>query len=283
MNIRQAISTATQALEVAGVPDPATDAGLLLSHLTGLSRLDAQLCGAQPLTYEQEQRFASLLLSRTLREPLQYLLGTQCFYGLDFVVDTRVLIPRQETETLCELGLAHLLALAAPTALDLCTGSGAIAITLKHECPAAAVTAADLSADALTVAALNAKQNEADIRLVQGDLFAPVAGQRFDLIVSNPPYVPSGDCATLQPEVEHEPRMALDGGADGLCFYRRIALAAHAHLSSRGLLAMEVGDHQAQAVAELLSQTDHYRDIAITKDLYGALRVVSAHALSTPT
>ncbi|MEG0126722.1 MAG: peptide chain release factor N(5)-glutamine methyltransferase, partial [Clostridia bacterium] len=122
MTIHKAYSSATDALQNAMVPDPEQDAGLLLSHITGIPRLELRLKGEQSLTLEQEQRFSSLLLSRTHREPLQYLLGEQCFYGLDFLVDQRVLIPRQETETLCELGIAHIKKLSTPAALDLCTG-----------------------------------------------------------------------------------------------------------------------------------------------------------------
>jgi len=279
MTIKQAILQATQAFEEAGVPDPRIDAELILCHLTGLDRMSMLMRGAANLTSEQEQRFSSLLLSRTQRKPLQYLLGTQVFYGLDFQVDSRVLIPRQETETLCEWGIQHLHRRNHPKALDLCTGSGAIAVTLKHECPHADVTAADLSADALEVAASNAKLNHADVRFVQGDLWQPVEGEVFDLILSNPPYIPTQDCETLQQEVMQEPRMALDGGLDGLDFYRRIADGALPHLASGGLIAVEVGIGEAQDVTALFTAAG-LCDVQIINDLYGIARIVSARRRS---
>jgi len=279
MTIKQAILQAVEAFDKAGVPDPRIDAELILCHLTGLNRMSMLMQGATELTSEQEQRFSSLLLSRAQRKPLQYLLGTQAFYGLDFQVDSRVLIPRQETETLCEWGIQHLHRMKHPKALDLCTGSGAIAVTLKHECPHADVTAVDLSTDALAVASSNAKLNRADIRFVQGDLWQPLEGEVFDLILSNPPYIPTQDCETLQQEVMQEPRMALDGGVDGLDFYRRIANGALSHLSPAGMIAVEVGIGEAQDVAALFTNAGLI-DVQIIKDLYGVERIVSARRRS---
>lgn len=279
MTIKQAILEAAQAFEAAGVPDPRVDAELILCHLTGLDRMSMLMQGTTVLTSEQEQRFSSLLLSRTQRKPLQYLLGTQVFYGLDFQVDSRVLIPRQETETLCEWGIAHLRKMNQPRALDLCTGSGAIAVTLKHECPHADVTAADLSTDALEVAASNARLNSVDVRFVQGDLWQPLDGETFDLILSNPPYIPTSDCENLQQEVMQEPRMALDGGLDGLDFYRRIASGALSHLAPNGLIAVEVGIGEANDVAALFT-TAGLCDVQIINDLYGIARIVSARRRS---
>jgi len=166
-----------------------------------------------------------------------------------------------------------------PKALDLCTGSGAIAVTLKHECPHADVTAVDLSTDALAVASSNAKLNRADIRFVQGDLWQPLEGEVFDLILSNPPYIPTQDCETLQQEVMQEPRMALDGGVDGLDFYRRIANGALSHLSPAGMIAVEVGIGEAQDVAALFTNAGLI-DVQIIKDLYGVERIVSARRRS---
>ena len=239
-----------------------------------------RMSGAAQLTPQQEQRMASLLLSRTRRTPLQYLLGTQGFYGLELRTDARALIPRQETETLCETGIAHLRALGPlppPEALDLCTGTGAIALALAHECPFARVAASDLSGEALSLARENARRLGLPVAFFAGDLFDAVGERRFDLIVSNPPYIPTDECARLQPEVRFEPRMALDGGADGLDFYRRIAREAPAHLSARGMLAVEAGDGQAAAVASLFEAAG-LRDAAVTDDLYGHARVVRAFA-----
>ena len=281
MTIREAIAHAAQRLEAAGVPDSRTDAEILLSHITGRDRMSMLLSGATELTQEQEQRFSSLLLSRAKREPLQYLLGTQYFYGLPFQVDQRVLIPRQETEELCEWGLRFLkeYAPACPAVLDLCTGSGAIAVTMKRNHSTAQVTASDLSQDALNLAAQNARANGVDIRFLQGDLWQPLRDERFDLILSNPPYIPTPDCATLQQEVLHEPRMALDGGADGLDFYRRIASEAAAHLTPGGMIAVELGIGEAETVAELFELAG-LTDVEIRKDLYGIARMVGARRRS---
>lgn len=273
MTIRQALSEAEKAL--AHVPDPRVDAELLLAHVLGMERMSLRLWGTKELNREQEQRFASLLLSRAQRVPLQYLIGSQGFYGLDILTDSRALIPRPETELLCELGLAFLQGKPSPAALDLCTGSGAIAIVLKHECPAADVHAADLSSDALALARENARRNQAEIAFHQGDLFAPVTGLRFDLILSNPPYIPTPDCRTLQPEVQQEPLMALDGGADGLDFYRRIAREASSHLLPGGLLAVEVGDGEAESVQQLFTEAG-LQNASIHCDLAGLPRMVSA-------
>ena len=281
MTIREAITQAASLLENAQIPDPRIDAEIILSHVTGLDRLNMLISGAKELTAEQEQRFSSLLLSRTKREPLQYLLGEQFFYGLRFQVDSRVLIPRQETEELCEWGISHLRSLKKEnlTALDLCTGSGAIAVTLKHECPQVAVTASDLSTDALSLATQNAQANHADVRFLQGDLWEAVKGMTFDLILSNPPYIPTADCDTLQAEVMREPRMALDGGTDGLDFYRRIADEAVAHLNPGGLIAVELGIGEAEDVARLFENAG-LTDAVIRKDLYGVARMVGARRRS---
>lgn len=281
MTIRQAISLGKTALQ--SVPDPELDAVALLSAATGDAPMTLRLKARESLTPEQEERFRSLLLLRGTRQPLQYVLGTQCFYGFDFTVDARVLIPRQETETLCELALSCLQGMEAPRVADVCTGSGAIAVTLKRLCPQAAVTATDVSWDALTLAQHNAKQNGADVRFLQGDLLQPLAGQTFDLIVSNPPYIETQACDTLQPEVRFEPRLALDGGADGLVFYRRLAAEAPALLTAGGSLMVEVGDGQAQAVAGLLAAGGLITQASIHRDLYGKERFVAARREAFPT
>ncbi len=276
MTIHQALTEGTRLLTQAQVPDPAQDALLMLAHILQKQPLALRLDGAKELSTDDSARYRALLCHRADRQPLQYLLGEQWFYGLAFQVDDRVLIPRQETESLCEIGIAHLQSLAAPSALDLCTGSGAIAVTLKHHCPHASVAAADLSPEALCVARENARRHQAEIAFYQGDLLAPLGNLPFDLILSNPPYIETADCATLQAEVLREPLMALDGGMDGLDFYRRIAREAHEHLNPDGLLAMEVGSTQAAAVCQLLREQSAYRDIGVVKDLYGLERIVKA-------
>lgn len=274
MTIKEALALGESTLSQ--VPDPQVDARLLLAHVTGMDGLRLLLSGTDELTPQQEQRYTSLLLCRAQRTPLQYLTGSQCFYGLDIQTDARALIPRPETELLCELGLRFLRGRSSPIALDLCTGSGAIAVTLKHECPAARVHAADLSRNALDLARANAQKNNTDIVFHQGDLFEAVPGLLFDLILSNPPYIPSRDCRALQPEVLREPLMALDGGVDGLDFYRRISNEAAAFLLPGGMLAMEVGDGEARAVKSLLEAAG-LQNVTVHNDLAALPRMVSAN------
>ena len=275
MTIGERLNQTQQTLEANGIPDPETDSVLLLSFVTGLDHLALRLEKNRPMTPEQEQRLASLLLSRTQRQPLQYLLGEQWFYGRRFSVDHRVLIPRQETESLCQLGIDRLKGLPSPTVLDMCTGSGAIAVTLKKECPKAQVSAADLSHDALAIARKNAADNQANVTFYQGDLFAAIpAVMRFDLILSNPPYIPSEDCKTLQAEVIQEPVMALDGGDDGLDFYRRLAAESPAYLRADGWLMVEIGWQQARDVSALFAEAG-FADVKVHQDLYGLDRIVA--------
>ena len=281
MTIRQAIALGAETL--AAVPDPKLDTVELLCTVLGDEPLVLQLKAGESLTPMQEERFRSLLLLRARREPLHYLLGTRCFYGLDFAVDARALIPRQETEMLCELALRRMMEFRTPRVLDIGTGSGAIAVTLKKNRADALVTATDLSAEALSLARENAKRLGASIRFLRGDLLAPVAGETFDVIVSNPPYVESAACDTLQPEVRREPRLALDGGADGLDCYRRLAAETPAILREGGYLLLEVGDGQASAVIGLLRETDAFADARYHLDLYRKRRYVSARRAAQPT
>lgn len=275
-DVRHTLLEATRALERAGVPDPRLDAEWLLAHVLGMDRLAMRMSGTAQLTPQQEQRMASLLLSRTRRTPLQYLLGTQGFYGLEIRTDARALIPRQETETLCETGIAHLRALGPlppPAALDLCTGSGAIALALRHECPFAQVSASDASAEALSLARENARRLGLSVDFFAGDLFDAVGERRFDLILSNPPYIPSDECARLQPEVLREPRMALDGGADGLDFYRLLTARYRDALRPGGWLVLEIGYAQAADVLAL-GQAHGWGNGSCRKDYGGNDRAV---------
>ncbi|MBE5777709.1 MAG: peptide chain release factor N(5)-glutamine methyltransferase [Clostridiales bacterium] len=275
MTIGEALTHSRILLEKHGIPDPETDSLLLVSHIAGLDMLMTRLEKNRPLTTEQEQRLSSLLLSRTQRKPLQYLLGEQWFYGRRFIVDKRVLIPRQETESLCSLAISFLTDRKNGIALDLCTGSGAIAVTLAAECPHIQVYASDLSPDALDVARMNATANQVTVSFCEGDLFEAVSeGLRFDVIISNPPYIPSADCKNLQQEVLKEPVMALDGGGDGLDFYRRIVTEAPHYLKPGGALMMEIGYDQGEKVSSMCVNAG-YVDVLVHRDLYGQQRMVT--------
>lgn len=276
MTPRELLRRLTAELSAAGVPDPEVDASLLLSHVTGQPPLNLRLDGWSQVSPADESAVLALCRRRTTRTPLQYILGVQPFLGRDFRVDERVLIPRPETELLAERAIDALRACDAPVALDLCCGSGCLAVSMALEVPRAQVHAADLSGGALAVTRMNAEGLGAQVTLHQGDLFAALPeGLRFDVIVSNPPYIPAADCLELQEEVRREPMMALDGGADGYDFYRRIAQEAPRWLRPGGILLLEVGFDQAEGVIALCRQADFAR-AAAHEDYQHIQRMVEA-------
>lgn len=273
MTIREALRLGAETLRA--VPDPLVDAELLLSDALKLPRMVLRLNPAQALAPAQEQAYLRALERRRGREPLQYILGLQYFCGAELAVSDAVLIPRPETETLCELALKRLEGVQRPAVADICTGSGAIAVAVKVARPDAKVYAAELSKEALSVARENAKRNGADVSFVQGDLMEPLRGKTFDLILSNPPYIRTGDLDTLQPEVLKEPRVALDGGEDGLRFYRRLAQDAQRYMKRGGGILVELGDGQARAVTALFDAAG-FLGVRVHNDLFGKPRVLEA-------
>lgn len=277
MTPRELIRQAAARFEQAGIPDPIIDASLLLAHLTGQQALFLRTDSWSQVAQETVAAYEALCERRLTREPLQYLLGEQPFLGRSFYVDERVLIPRPETELLAERAIEALKkASESPSALDMCCGSGCLAVSLALEVPTAQVHACDLSEGALAVTRRNAEALGAHITLHQGDLFDALPPQLFDVIVSNPPYIPSDDCRALQQEVMQEPAMALDGGADGYDFYRRIAEAAPHWLKPGGTLLLEVGYDQARTVAAMLTAAG-LRNVAIHEDYQHIERMVEAH------
>ncbi|MGB4600000.1 MAG: peptide chain release factor N(5)-glutamine methyltransferase [Trichlorobacter sp.] len=255
-----------------GVENARREAEWLLCEATGLDRVGLYLNFDKPLSDDELSGYRALVARRGKREPLQHILGSQEFDGLSFEVSPAVLIPRHDTETLLEQAV-----LCVPQAryiLDIGTGSGCIAIALAKRLPEAMTTAVDLSSEALVVAQHNADAHGAVIEFLPGSFFEPVAGRRFDLIVSNPPYITRADLATLQPEVrDFEPRLALDGGLDGLDAYRAITAQAPAHLQPGGWLLLEVGAGQATDVSTLLVQAG-FGDIITATDPGGIQRIV---------
>jgi release factor glutamine methyltransferase len=231
-------------------------------------------------TDDEKTRFRDLIRRRVEGWPVAYLVGHRDFYLLSFEVTPAVLIPRPDTETLVEQALRLLKGRPAPTVLDLGTGSGCIAVSVAHQCQPARVTAVDVSPDAVTVARRNAtRHGVADrVTVLAGDLFAPLpAGTAFDLILSNPPYVTPGELADLAPEVRyHEPRVALDGGPDGLASYRRIAADAGRFLNPGGAVLVEVGATQEPAVRALFEARPELTVGPSVKDRGGRPRVVTA-------
>ena len=279
MTIGEWLRHAKDALAESGCPDPQIDSRWIAEDTLGLSRSEMHFETERSLSPEEHERLEALLQRRVQGEPVQYLLHSACFMGLNFYVDSRVLIPRQDTETLVEAVIVALRQLEKPRMLDLCAGSGAIGLSVKTLAPDADVTLADCSRDALEVVRENARRLGVDVEIRHGDLFRAVWHQKFDLIASNPPYIPTGDLPLLQREVQREPRLALDGGGDGLDFYRRIAADAPVHLNPGGSVYLEVGAGQADAVRALLTERMECAEAGVINDLNGIPRVVWARSV----
>jgi release factor glutamine methyltransferase len=266
------------------VDDARLTAELLLGHVLSLPRVKLYMDLDRPLSKDELATYRGLIQRRLGGEPTQYLVGAREFYGRRFAVDPRVLIPRPETELLVEAALREVKQDAPSRVLDLCTGSGCVAVTIAAERPQASVWATDLSPAALDVARANALALGVDARVTffEGDLLAPVPeGATFDVIASNPPYVRSAEIATLQREVQKEPREALDGGPDGLRVIERLLSAALPRLKRGGLLALEIGEDQGAAVQEAMTRAG-YRDVRIEKDLARHDRLALGRAPGEP-
>ncbi|MBT4501043.1 MAG: peptide chain release factor N(5)-glutamine methyltransferase [Gemmatimonadetes bacterium] len=270
------------------IENPRLQAELLLADVLEVRRLDLYLQFERLLTPEEVDGYREHVKKRVQRVPLQYITGEAGFRELTLVVREEVLIPRPETEILVEIALEFLSSREEPLVLDLGCGSGAIALALASEHATARLVGIDLSAEALAVARENAERSEMTerVEMLCGDLFAPLREraeqERFDAIVSNPPYVRSGDIAELEAEVrEYEPHLALDGGEDGLDCYRRIAREAGEFLEPEGCLFLEVGDGQAEAVSGLLAAEGCFENIETRSDLNDVPRVVTARFSAT--
>ena len=308
-----ALAEAVQILESAGVPDAAYDARFLLEHVSGKNRAWLFLHGTEEMPEDIRSRFEALICRRAERIPLQHLTGAAWFMGFPFRVNGHVLVPRPDTEKLVEVvlevcsrraeavipdggfrhgegaapdkGSQHAEETAPVPAgsrpwgrlLDLCTGSGCIAVSLAKQGRFAEVTASDISPEALAVAGENVRTLcPGQVKLCRSDLFAELAGERFDVIVSNPPYIPSGEIPGLMPEVkDHDPSLALDGGADGLDIYRRLAEECPEHLLPGGRIFWEIGWNQAEDVTALL-RSRGFSDIDVYRDDAGRNRVITA-------
>lgn len=271
MTRKEAVRRAEQKLADAGIADAEIDARYLFFHVTGLNRMELLLYGEEEVPEEICKTYDALTAKRAEHIPLQYLTGVQEFMGMEFRVTPDVLIPRQDTECLVEEVLKYS---EEKRLLDVCTGSGCIAVSLAKLSKLSYAAACDLSPEALKVARSNAAGLGAEIEFFEGDLLEAVSGT-YDIIVSNPPYIRSNVIEKLMPEVRcHEPRMALDGAADGLEFYRRITADAGHYLAAEGMLFFEIGSDQAEAVAELMRRNG-FSKIKVRKDYAGLDRVVS--------
>ncbi len=276
MTYRECYEQGCRTLQAAGIEEAALDARLLLEAVCGTDRNDLLVHGEQPVSPEAEEKYLNWIRQRAEHIPLQQLTGEQDFMGLTFSVNEHVLIPRQDTEILVEEVLKELH--DGMRVLDMCTGSGCILLSLLHYSNDCEGLGVDLSAEALEVAGRNVlkvltPEKAEHAHFLQSNLFEKVEG-KFEIIVSNPPYIASAEVEKLMPEVrDHEPRMALDGTEDGLYFYRRIIEEAGKHLVSSGMLFFEIGYDQGQAVSELM-RTEGYCDVQVVQDYAGLDRVV---------
>lgn len=275
ISCKEAFRNAVESLVTAGVPDAEVDAWYLFEHVTGMNRASYFLHSTDAMEEEQVKNLRELVEKRAKRIPLQYITGSQEFMGYSFLVSPATLIPRQDTEVLVEevSRVAE-----GKRVLDLCTGTGCILLSLAKLCRLATAVGTDISAEAVETAKKNAKCLQAEAEFYCGDLFEAVPqGMCFDIIVSNPPYIPSAVIASLMPEVkEHEPMRALDGDADGLKFYREIIKNANKYLTEQGRVFFEIGCEQGADVSALLSENG-FQNIRVIKDLAGLDRVVCAH------
>ncbi|MDO4551957.1 MAG: peptide chain release factor N(5)-glutamine methyltransferase, partial [Bacillota bacterium] len=283
--IKDLLQMGESRLAAAGCDNPRGDAEALFRYMNQVDRNYIFTHYSTEIMDDRCDYYFEFIDERCTRKPLQYMLGTQEFMGLSFRVNEDVMVPRQETEIITEKAMELLkgrrAGLGGLQVLDLCCGSGAIAVSLARLLPQIKMklTAADVSPQALAVARDNAARNGVSPRIsfVEGDLFAPLpldrkgrGKTRFDLIVSNPPYIPAGVIDGLEPEVSrYEPRLALDGGADGLDFYRRIAKEAPIHMKEDGLLLLEIGHDQGAALVSLLEEEGAFRDVCVFRDLAG--------------
>ena len=272
--LKQLIKESVLKLQEAGIADAKTDTFLLLEAAAGITKAGYLLDPDKQLSASEYELFDGFLKRRMQHEPCQYIIGQTEFYGLSFLVNEHVLIPRQDTELLVEEALKT--TAEDSRVLDLCTGSGAVAVAIKHSRPDAAVTALDISKEALETAKKNAEKNGCGIEFLVSDLFEDLGAERkFDVIVSNPPYISETEYETLMPEVkDHEPSLALLAGEEGLDIYRRLIAEAPRYLAKGGALLVEIGCSQAEAVSRLFKENG-FKEIKVIKDLAGLDRVVS--------
>jgi release factor glutamine methyltransferase len=275
--IRRMLEWMTRDFTERGIDSPRLDAELLVSHALDLARVALYMDLDRPLAPSELDAIRALVKRRRGREPIAYIVGVREFWKRDFAVSPAVLVPRPDTEILVSEALARLPIEQEARVLDLCTGSGILAITLAAERPLVRAIGTDLSPEALTIATQNAARHgvadRVDLRL--GDLAMPVRDEApFDVIVSNPPYIPTREVDALMPEVSrHEPRMALDGGEDGFAFHRRLVSEAAPRLVPGGSLLVEVGQGQAEALVGAFAADGRYEPAGVAVDYGGVARV----------
>lgn len=279
MTIKEVIKNTILELKKEQIEEAYLKVRLILADILHLTKEQLFLQDSKSLTQEEQQEFTEKIEQLKQGKPLQYILHHQEFMKLDFYVDENVLIPRADTENLVEEVLELCKTDSSKTyhILDLCTGSGAIAISLAHYLPKSKIIASDISEQALMVAKRNVMSNQVEhnIELVTSDVFSRIKG-KFDFIVSNPPYIPKEVIPTLQKQVKHEPYLALEGGEDGLDYYRKIIEQADEFLTTEGYLCLEIGYDQKESVLNLVKETKKYSSMYAKQDLSGNDRIVIA-------
>ena len=274
LTIKQTLTKGTIMLKNSNIESPKLKARLLLQYILKKSRQYLIVYDNQEVDKKAQWEYFVNIEKLTKGMPLQHITHTQEFMKMDFYVDENVLIPRPDTEILVEETIKIAQTMERPKILDLCTGSGAIAISLKKYIPSAQVYAVDISNKALEIAKKNAHRLEAEVKFIESNLFEKIKNEKFDIIVSNPPYIKKSDINYLSQEVQKEPQIALDGGYDGLDFYRKISYQAIDYLKFGSYLCFEIGYDQKEEVLEILKGIEHYTKTYCKKDLCGNDRVV---------
>lgn len=279
MNVREALNMGQKQLYEAGIANPALDSQLILSHVLGTNRLNLLVYDKVNLTKQQQECYGILLSQRCQFVPIAYIIGRKEFYGLNFYIKTGVLIPRPETEFVVEETLKAAGTISYPVIADLCCGSGAISVAIAVNNNKAKIYAIEISDIACEVARFNINAHDVKDRvsLFKGDLWTPLEERKIrelDIIVSNPPYIPSQELKNLPKDVKNEPRLALDGGSDGLEFYHRIVSRAPEFLKPGGRIIFEIGWNQASDVKSILEKSG-FKQIKVRKDYAGFDRIIT--------
>ena len=276
MTIKQAIDKGTVLLKGKNIDTPKMKARLLIQFILNKSRQYIMVYDNREISKEQEQKYLQAIEKVIKGIPIEHITHQKEFMKMNFFVNENVLIPRQDTECLVEEVIQISRKIGAKRILDLCTGSGAIAISLAKYIENSEITATDISEKALEVAEINAKNNEVEksIKFIKSDLFKNIPKTKFDIIVSNPPYIKKEEIKNLQEQVQKEPIIALDGGYDGLDFYRKIANKSYEFLKYNGYLCLEIGYDQKIDVIEIIENEEKYSNTYCKKDLYGNDRVI---------
>lgn len=271
MRICESLQKAIKELRENNIEEPISLARRILAFTLDVTKEYLIINNEKELSDKQEKEYNANIQRVILGEPIQYIVGKQEFMGIEFIVNSNVLIPQPDTEILVEKAIEVMKSMEEPKVLDLCTGSGSIAVSIAKNVAEAKIVATDISVEALEVAKQNDKENK--IKFIQSDLFENI-NEKFDIIVSNPPYIKTEEIKQLSKQVQNEPKLALDGGQDGLYFYRKIIEEAHNYLNENGYLCLEIGEDQKEQVVEIIQSSKHYSNIKAYKDLANNDRVI---------